>query len=826
MVLKTLVETLLQSRNEPHNLLYVQLLQTLKRDVAQDVMEAFTLSRPPVDLYPEEYRQSASFVDFLFRLCGAPTREKPAAPPPCADPENDRLKRQVERLQADLNALKEKHRERIHDVDRLHADLNALNEKYRERADDLQKLQERYDQCQDQTTELVHSYQSSLEQLCAVQDKKLESMTMQNLLIDSLNKPPVTPTGLFGPPDPLLSLPPSEPGPLALLPPHTLQQSIREGMDTCRPNDLPPPAVLPADFQHTLQQSIRDVMNTFRPNVSLADLNELKESVQATVKQCSQPMEDVKEFLESQLVRLVSTSSDLHLEAVSKQLDVLLKGHVDPLVQQIGLQLQEYLGRRMAEPQLQEVVDMFQLDEYFAGVHEALKAHDCRKKVTQALTLCQNMTKLRVEEVIRKMVQMCGTTPLTLLPVVEKMNQLEMSLLEKDQLLAKAAQPSSTLQAMFEARYPVMRTSPNWELELFSLVQEAESRYATLADQITNLRTALNRPHLDETSLEREVLALFGDHRQYSVALETELHKSQQHMDQFKASVMESMQHQHMLSLQQASAEVYEWFQNNFQHMLAQVISTQQVLDHTLQQVQGLNTCTIEDVTSPSIEYPPDPGVAEVRAELQAVIDDLTRQLDTCHENVKRCEKDQTELRRQTERRQEEAAREHERQRLTKRRKRSQSETDDTSEMGMIKSFFVALYARYFETMWGLYPDEPYPRIQEKLDLLNRLSEKYRPNDLLDTLKDYMETDLRTMLHDSNILQERRASLFNVQDEVSLLQMCMEETRLHFERLYTKGLLAKAVEPMAIVPYDPSTMQAVTTCYQPGQSCMEIERKD
>ncbi|GFU03982.1 uncharacterized protein TNCV_610241 [Trichonephila clavipes] len=49
MVLKTLVDAILQSQRDPYNLLHVQLVQTLKKDISRDVTEAFTASQPLVD---------------------------------------------------------------------------------------------------------------------------------------------------------------------------------------------------------------------------------------------------------------------------------------------------------------------------------------------------------------------------------------------------------------------------------------------------------------------------------------------------------------------------------------------------------------------------------------------------------------------------------------------------------------------------------------------------------------------------------------------------------------------------------------------------------
>lgn len=102
MVLKALVESILQSYREPNNLLHIQLLQTLKRDVAQDVTDAFMLSQPLVNKHPDLYRNSTSFLDFLFKLCDAPRPPKvPCAPTtPCID--NTEWLQLKSRLETDL----------------------------------------------------------------------------------------------------------------------------------------------------------------------------------------------------------------------------------------------------------------------------------------------------------------------------------------------------------------------------------------------------------------------------------------------------------------------------------------------------------------------------------------------------------------------------------------------------------------------------------------------------------------------------------------------------------------------------------------------------
>ncbi|GBO04785.1 hypothetical protein AVEN_231089-1 [Araneus ventricosus] len=112
MVLKALVDAISQSLRDPHNLLHLQLAQSLKRDISQDMTEAFTESQPLVDQYPDLYRQSSSFLDFLFKLCIAPL------PPTPLKSHSDGL---------ELETCKRKLSEKEHEIHNLKEDLNAKN---------------------------------------------------------------------------------------------------------------------------------------------------------------------------------------------------------------------------------------------------------------------------------------------------------------------------------------------------------------------------------------------------------------------------------------------------------------------------------------------------------------------------------------------------------------------------------------------------------------------------------------------------------------------------------------------------------------------------
>lgn len=107
----------------------MQILQTLKRDVAQDVTDAFTLSAPLVNQHPDLYRNSTSFLDFLFKLCDAPPPKMP-----CLMPNTDRHKDELI-LYKDNLAQKEQELNKVNDA-------LALKEKeYRELWEVLKKFE-------------------------------------------------------------------------------------------------------------------------------------------------------------------------------------------------------------------------------------------------------------------------------------------------------------------------------------------------------------------------------------------------------------------------------------------------------------------------------------------------------------------------------------------------------------------------------------------------------------------------------------------------------------------------------------------------------------
>ncbi|GFR19487.1 uncharacterized protein TNCT_224121 [Trichonephila clavata] len=174
MVLKTLVDAILQSQRDPYNLLHVQLVQTLKKDISRDVTEAFTKSQPLVDQYPELYRSSSSFLDFLFKLCNVPS-------PPSPYCQGEYLQKRLASKERELVSLQETLREKGYCYDTEKKDYEMQIKSWREEAlqyeatiQNLQEsishyevenntLREKLTNCQAELNECLHRENNTLD---------------------------------------------------------------------------------------------------------------------------------------------------------------------------------------------------------------------------------------------------------------------------------------------------------------------------------------------------------------------------------------------------------------------------------------------------------------------------------------------------------------------------------------------------------------------------------------------------------------------------------------------------------------------------------------
>ncbi|GFT24502.1 uncharacterized protein TNCV_3253141 [Trichonephila clavipes] len=193
MVLKTLVDAILQSQRDPYNLLHVQLVQTLKKDISRDLTEAFTASQPLVDQYPELSRSSSSFLDFLFKLCNVPS-------PPSPYCQGDDLQKRLTAKERELVSVEEKLREKDSFYDTEKRDYEAQIKSWREKTiqceatvKSLQEnvlhyevennnLREKLSNCQAELNECLHKENDKLNRGLFVHNYQIEEPPRQSAL--------------------------------------------------------------------------------------------------------------------------------------------------------------------------------------------------------------------------------------------------------------------------------------------------------------------------------------------------------------------------------------------------------------------------------------------------------------------------------------------------------------------------------------------------------------------------------------------------------------------------------------------------------------------
>lgn len=122
MAFKALVQAINESARERDNVLTMNLIHSLKRDIRNDVVDAFVRAGPLIDKHMELYDTSKSFLDFLFKLCQIQPlehranyddvrihgcREEPNQTECDPTIEQSKWKRQLEKCQKDIDTFKE-----------------------------------------------------------------------------------------------------------------------------------------------------------------------------------------------------------------------------------------------------------------------------------------------------------------------------------------------------------------------------------------------------------------------------------------------------------------------------------------------------------------------------------------------------------------------------------------------------------------------------------------------------------------------------------------------------------------------------------------------
>lgn len=128
MVFKNFVKAILLHQRDPSDMTSLHVVNALKGEMANDLIEAYKLSKPLVTANPSLFWTSDSFLDFLIKVMGGPDfKSKCAVPETCGDSPCDpyEMRQKVEELTQKLNECKR-------DYDRKEVECQDLETKYRE----------------------------------------------------------------------------------------------------------------------------------------------------------------------------------------------------------------------------------------------------------------------------------------------------------------------------------------------------------------------------------------------------------------------------------------------------------------------------------------------------------------------------------------------------------------------------------------------------------------------------------------------------------------------------------------------------------------------
>ncbi|GFY06403.1 uncharacterized protein TNCV_3651901 [Trichonephila clavipes] len=334
---------------DPYNLLHVQLVQTLKKDISRDVTEAFTASQPLVDQYPELFRSSSSFLDFLFKLCNVPS-------PPSPYCQGDDLQKRLTAKERELASVEAKLREKDSFYDAEKRDYEAHIKSWREKTIQceatIKRLQENvlhYEVENNNLREKLSNCQAELDECLHKENNKLN-------------------TGLF-----VHNYQIEEPSRQS-----ALEFSSTGGDDTtCQALEYPSQNERVLGEMVEWKQELRSFLEQFKKDMST--------NFTLTTEQ----NEKISKLLET-LHPVQPSSSESSAES---------KVSVDEISTKLFDTFEQLLHRKLSKDHLKHMLKTFQLDEHFDFLESNLSAV-MKKSQRQKVLNHVNNTKYRVKEVI------------------------------------------------------------------------------------------------------------------------------------------------------------------------------------------------------------------------------------------------------------------------------------------------------------------------------------------------------------------------------------------------------------------------------------------
>lgn len=167
MVFKELVKNILKYRRNPDDLLTHGYLGTLKREISNDLIEAFKLSQPLINDYQTAYSDSNSFFDFLLKICHISIY---------SNPQETALKRDLEMDNADMQRRFTEEKQKLkEDLEKSHKEsTDQLKNRLQKCQKELNESTDQLQTCRKQLQETTNQLQACQKQLMDSTDQLLK----------------------------------------------------------------------------------------------------------------------------------------------------------------------------------------------------------------------------------------------------------------------------------------------------------------------------------------------------------------------------------------------------------------------------------------------------------------------------------------------------------------------------------------------------------------------------------------------------------------------------------------------------------------------------
>ncbi|GFS79028.1 uncharacterized protein TNCV_4342481 [Trichonephila clavipes] len=567
-------------RNDLMQIYKILVGDTLKKDISRDVTEAFTASKPLVDQYPELYRSSSSFLDFLFKLCHVSN-----PPSPCYQGENlqkklDAKERELASKEREWMSFEEKLREKDSFFEKQKRDYEIQIANWREKTLQyevtIKSLQDNVSHCE---AEIRH-----------LNEQLLNSQTELKECLDPSNG-----TGGLFTHHCSIEEPPRQ---------SALEFSTSGGIETtCQALEYPSQNERVLEEMEEWKQELRSFLDQFKKDMCT--------NFTLTAEQ----NEKISKLLET-LHPVPPSSEPLPESTVS----------VDEISTKLFDAFEKLLHRKLSKDHLKHMLKTFQLDEHFDLLESNLSAV-MKKSQRQKVLNHVNHTKYRVKEVIESFFQKLSTlfgSDLPSLHLMERLDFLEEKYLAKNTELAKE---SSKLHEFVRQHFSKIAFSENWQ-ELF--INQVISLNDMIASFQESLKTIANRWNFHYIpGLEHEWFETMEKKLQYSHSLEKQLTETNIKLKSIYETMLNNLDDRTKLAALQNPTTIdqqfFDWVNNGVQQLRNE-------LDEARKQL----VLAIESPSNYEITEVPDtlPAICGADSELKQERDQLKVERDRLKEKM------------------------------------------------------------------------------------------------------------------------------------------------------------------------------------------------